>query len=186
MSLPCEVVSAFPPAVEFSWFKDEQPLSCDQSQECSLKENDDLKSELILTNLNPAASGDYSCFAKNAAGSASVSTLLNVLHDPPVINRAEVKGEKVRQLSDNKFLIFRGSSGVRLECHGTGFPEPDIVFVHSDVDHPNPVVFDVASTDALAGTWQCVARNNFGQQDEKTLEVLVVNINLVNLHAYFI
>jgi len=103
-----------------------------------------------------------------------VGTQLNVLHIPPALSQAEVQGEKVIKLSENKFLVLRGSFGARLECNGTGLPEPDIVVVRSAVDHPSPVVFDVASNENLAGTWMCVARNNFSQQDVKTLEVLVI------------
>uniref|UniRef100_A0A3B4E5X1 Hemicentin 1 n=1 Tax=Pygocentrus nattereri TaxID=42514 RepID=A0A3B4E5X1_PYGNA len=191
-TLSCEATGIPKPSV--TWTKDTRPLNTDQNQnmyrfsqvfflfyclfQCILLSSGPL--EITAAELSHA--GRYSCFAKNAAGSAHRHVQL-IVQEPPVIQ------------AHPSTLDVILNNHITLPCRAVGSPRPTITWQKEGINiFTSGGDFTVLPSGSLqisrakvedAGTYMCVAQNPAGTALGKTkLRVQVPPVITSNTKSY--
>ncbi|KAI1290019.1 Hemicentin-2 [Halotydeus destructor] len=147
--------------VEFSWTKDGSPL------ETHVKVKNDLDvstTTVIIDQLQPSDSGNYTCKARNSAGQDSHTLQLVVKQTP-------------KWLKEPDDVLTALGLDVTVECTANGFPTP--VTTWFKLDHPNKklsqgnyLLLNKISNEA-DGLYECVADNGVDKALRKTIRISV-------------
>lgn len=162
--ITCRAIAGFPePSI--TWVRrDRRPLAA------SIR--DDGQGSLTFEAATADDAGEYECTARNAAGSVSATSVLNV-HQRPVITRSPDVDELRLTVGDE----------LRLECSATGVPPPQVVWYDSQQTQAAQQTGFETRASAMPtgsrasmhkyrvrqedeGTYMCVAKNSAGT-DEK-------------------
>ncbi|VIO88235.1 Uncharacterized protein BM_BM11652 [Brugia malayi] len=143
-TIRCEISGTPMPKVE--WLKNGQSFNASIAQSSSNLHY------LHLSEAQMSDAGRYTCVARNRAGEHRMTTELDVLVPPMIL-----EGERVVQVKEDATLI--------LECIATGNPKPIIVWKRDgQLLNTRDSRFVIASSKASdAGRYTCEARNEAGK-----------------------
>ncbi|KAM9324527.1 hemicentin-1 [Gastrophryne carolinensis] len=120
---------------------------------------------LNIKSVNISDEGEYVCSATNEGGTSKASVILTV-QDPP------------RVIVEPKKLTFTKGSGIKLKCIATGYPLPQIVWIHNDMfltfssryvitEDGSFIIKSVIQKDS--GVYTCLATNIAGTDSQTAI-----------------
>lgn len=115
---------------------------------------------LVIQNVQPENSGNYTCIARNQRGSASYSAFLAVTAPPKFRNTL-------------KDRTITSADEFSLDCDAYGFPEPEILWRKGGKPLQKTRVLKIGGDlRSISGRYSCVASNEFGSI-EQSVEISV-------------
>ncbi|XP_068130497.1 vascular cell adhesion protein 1-like [Hyperolius riggenbachi] len=129
------------------------------------------RSEVIIPKTTSAHNGTYTCMAKNQYGRTRAQETINIHeqpHAPP----------KVPHISATPGVVVKEGEYLTLTCGSDGIPEPEYTWalpasaqVTFSKDKSQVIV--PKTTSAHKGTYECVAKNQYGRtQAQETIQII--------------
>ncbi|XP_075038771.1 hemicentin-1 [Mixophyes fleayi] len=161
--LTCDVQSTV--RYNFTWWRNNLDLRHENVSTIHILTNNSLK----ITSVKISDAGEYVCYASNEGGTTAATIFLTV-QDPPNV------------VVDPRNITFTKGTRIKLKCSATGYPPPQIVWMHNDmfVRFSNRYILTEDGSfiiknamDKDSGVYTCLATNTAGTDSQASVLVYI-------------